>query len=59
MKEKSSTPQTRWAKRSVKQQLLYKFINDYGYERGPVVAAAIVDDILAQIEELYSLFSTP
>jgi hypothetical protein len=54
MKEKSSTPQTRWAKRSVKQQLLYKFINDYGYERGPVVAAAIVDDILAQIEELYS-----
>lgn len=54
MKEKTSTPQSRWAKRSLKQQLLYKFINDYGYERGPVVAAAIVDDILAQIEELYS-----
>ncbi len=54
MKEKTSTPQSRWAKRSLKQQLLYKFINDYGYERGPVVAAAIVDDILAQIDQLYS-----
>ena len=54
MKEKSSTPQSRWAKRSLKQQLLYKFINDYGYERGPVVAAAIIDDILVQIEGVYS-----
>jgi hypothetical protein len=54
MKDKSSTPQSRWAKRSLKQQLLYKFINDYGYERGPVVAAAIVDDILALTEQLYS-----
>jgi len=54
MKEKSSTPQSRWAKRSLKQQLLYKFVNEYGYERGPIVAAAIVDDILALIEELYT-----
>lgn len=54
MKEKTSTPQSRWAKRSLKQQVLYKFINEYGYERGPVVAAAIVDDILALIEQVYS-----
>jgi predicted transcriptional regulator len=54
MKEKSSTPQTRWAKRSLKQQLLYKFINEYGYEQGPVVAAAIVDDLLLLIDEVYS-----
>lgn len=54
MKEKSSTPQSRWAKRSLKQQLLYKFINEYGYEHGPVVAAAIVDDMLTLIEALYS-----
>ena len=54
MKEKSSTPQSRWAKRSLKQQLLYKFINDYGYEHGPVVAGAIVDDILALIETVFS-----
>jgi predicted transcriptional regulator len=54
MKEKSSTPQSRWAKRSLKQQLLYKFINEYGYERGPVVATAIVEDLLVLIEQLYS-----
>lgn len=54
MKEKSSTPQTRWAKRSLKQQLLAKFLNEYGYERGPVVAAAIVDDLLALIDQLYT-----
>jgi predicted transcriptional regulator len=54
MKERTSTPQTRWAKRSLKQQVLYKFINEYGYERGPVVAAAIVEDILLLIDEVYS-----
>ncbi len=54
MKEKSSTPQSRWAKRSLKQQLLYKFINEYGYQQGPVVAAAIVDDLLTLIDEVYS-----
>jgi predicted transcriptional regulator len=54
MKEKTSTPQTRWAKRSLKQQLLTKFLNEYGYERGPVVAAAIVDDLLALIDQLYT-----
>ncbi len=54
MKEKSSTPQSRWAKRSLKQQLLYKFINDYGYEHGPLVAGAIVDDILTMINEVYT-----
>jgi len=54
VKEKSSTPQTRWAKRSLKQQLLTKFLNEYGYERGPVVAAAIVDDLLALIDQLYT-----
>jgi predicted transcriptional regulator len=54
MKEKTSTPQTRWAKRSLKQQLLAKFLNEYGYERGPVVAAAIVDDLLALIDQLYT-----
>ena len=54
MKTNSSTPQKRWAKRSLKQQLLYKFLNEYGYERGPVVAEAIVTDILQLIEEVYS-----
>lgn len=53
MKTQQSTPQTRWAKRSLKQQLLYKFLNEYGYERGAVVAEAIVEDILRIIEDLY------
>lgn len=54
MKDKTSTPQSRWAKRSLKQQLLYKFLNEYGYERGPVVANAIVDDIVSLLDEIYS-----
>ena len=54
MKESTSTPETRWAKRSLEQQLLFKFTNDYGYERGPIVALAIVTDILALIQERFS-----
>jgi hypothetical protein len=54
MKSNFSTPQTRWAKRSLKQQLLYKFLHEYGYERGAIVAEAIVTDILQLIEEVYN-----
>lgn len=54
MKEKTSTPQSRWAKRSLKQQLLTKFLTEYGYEHGPVIAAAIVDDLLALLDQQYS-----
>jgi hypothetical protein len=54
MKNGTSTAQTRWAKRSLKQQLLYKFLNEYGYERGPLVAEAIVENILALVEQLYT-----
>jgi hypothetical protein len=59
MKEKTSTPQSRWAKRSLKQQLLYKFLNEYGYEQGPVVATAIVEDLLNVIAEAYSKHVPP
>jgi hypothetical protein len=54
MKNATSTPQSRWAKRSLKQQLLYKFLNEYGYERGPLVAEAIVEDIVALIDQVYT-----
>ena len=54
MKEKSSTPQSRWAKRSLKQQLLHKFLHEYGYEHGPVVARAIVEDLVRLIDQAYS-----
>ena len=54
MKTQTSTPETRWAKRSLHQQLLHKFLNDYGYERGPVVAHAIIADILTLVEQAYA-----
>ena len=54
MKQNLSTPQTRWAKRSLQQQLLYKFLNEYGYEHGAIVAEAIVQDILYLLEDVYS-----
>jgi len=54
MTTSTSTPETRWAKRSWQQQLLHKFLNAYGYERGPVVAQAIVADILTLVEQAYA-----
>lgn len=53
MKTPSSTAETRWAKRSPQKQLLYKFLNEYGYERGEVVAKAIVEDIFQLIHTWY------
>ncbi len=53
MKTVTSTPATRWAQRSLTQKLLHKFMHEYGYERGPVVAQAIVEDILALVGEQY------
>ena len=54
MKATLSNPETRWAKRSIHQQLLTKFLNEYGYARGPLVADAIVKDILAFIDSFYA-----
>ena len=53
MKENRSTPQSRWARRSLEQQLLHKFLHEYGYEHGSVVAQAIVADILVLIDQAY------
>lgn len=41
-------------KRSLPDLLVHKFLSEYGYDHGPVVARAIVDDILATIEECYA-----
>ncbi|MCB0061378.1 MAG: DUF1670 domain-containing protein [Caldilineaceae bacterium] len=54
MKTTTTTAESRWAKRSLPQQLLYKFLNEYGYERGPVIAKAIISDMLSLIDQLYS-----
>jgi hypothetical protein len=44
---------TRIKKRSLPDLLVHKFLNEYGYDHGPIIARAIVDDILATIEQCY------
>ena len=39
--------------KSLKHILLDRFINNYGYDKGTVTASAIVDDLLALIEQFY------
>lgn len=39
--------------KSLKQVLLYRFLNQYGYDKGEVTAKAIVEDILSLIERYY------
>lgn len=43
--------------KSLKQVLLYRFLNQYGYDKGEVTAKAIVEDILSLIERYY-VYST-
>lgn len=40
-------------KRSLPDLLVHKFLTEYGYDHGPIIARAIVDDILAAIERCY------
>ena len=39
--------------KSLKQVLLHRFLNHYGYDKGEVTAKAIVEDILSLIERYY------
>jgi hypothetical protein len=45
---------TRIKKRSLPDLLVHKFLTEYGYDHGPVIARAIVDDILATIDQCYA-----
>ena len=36
--------------KGLRQMLIYRFLNNYGYDKGEVTARAIVDDILKLIE---------
>jgi hypothetical protein len=45
---------TRIKKRSLPELLVHKFLTEYGYDHGPVIARAIVDDILTMIEQCYA-----
>ena len=39
--------------KSLRQLLIHRFINSYGYDKGEVTAAAIVDDILKTIDDYF------
>lgn len=39
--------------KSLRQHLIHKFLNSYGYDKGQVTAQAIVDDILKTIEHYF------
>jgi len=43
--------------KTLKQVLLYRFLNHYGYDKGEITAKAIIDDLLKLIEK-YFLVST-
>lgn len=53
MKTLLDTYAHRFKKRSLPDLLVGKFLAEYGYDHGPVIARAIVDDILATIEQCY------
>ena len=39
--------------KSLRQLLIHRFLNDYGYDKGEVTATAIVDDILQTVEDYF------
>jgi len=43
--------------KGLKQMLLYRFLNHYGYDKGEIIANTIIDDILSLIDD-YFLVST-
>lgn len=43
--------------KSLRQLLLHRFLNHYGYDKGEVTARAIIDDILGLIEEYFLVSS--
>ncbi len=43
--------------KSLKELLLYRFLNHYGYDKGEVTAQAIIDDILGLIDEYFLVTS--
>jgi hypothetical protein len=49
----ASNEYKRLSGKSLRHILLDRFLNDYGYDKGPVTAAAIIDDLLALIEQYY------
>jgi hypothetical protein len=50
MTSRMDTIESRFKKRSLPNLLVRKFLTEYGYDHGPVIARAIVEDILATIK---------
>lgn len=48
-----SYKQTRINKRNLPDLLVHKFLTEYGYDHGPIIARAIVDDLLATLQQCY------
>lgn len=53
MKASMDCTEDRLKKRSLPELLVHKFLNEYGYDHGPVIARAIVEDILDTVERCY------
>jgi hypothetical protein len=53
MKTLTDTYADRFNKRSLPELLVHKFLTKYGYANGPIVAEAIVKDILSVVEQCY------
>lgn len=45
--------------KSLKQLLIYRFLNQYGYDKGEITAKAIVEDIIQLIENYFLISSKP
>ncbi len=53
MKSATNSYAHRFKKRSLSELLVRKFLTEYGYDHGPVIAQAIVADILTTVEQCY------
>jgi hypothetical protein len=53
MKTLLDTYSHRFGQRNLPNLLVQKFLTEYGYDHGPVIARAIVDDILATVGQCY------
>jgi Protein of unknown function (DUF1670). len=51
--DSKATTYRRLARRNLSALLTYKFLHEYGYDKGPVVVSAIVADIVATIRRYY------
>lgn len=47
----------RLSDKSLEQHLLYRFLNNYGYDKGEVTAKAIINDILQLIDHFFLVSS--